>query len=274
MGLILAAVGLIVYDLRRSSPGRLDLIAQAELIRVNTTAALEFRDAGGRREPLPCERRAEISAASLFRPRAPLRLLCPKRREAHRRGDPCLRSDTFTATTGDALRTGAQRAPGTRLADPAVHLPPLLSATSPVWPPRQRPADRPVRGLAAPVPLHHAEHHRPLSRLAEAASGNASPRKDYQVRAAKQAKTRSATDRCVQRDALQHSKSGSRRSGRAPPAAGCDAAARMGSWSLRHPGGYHSLGRPRSRVFGERDCPPIRPSPPSSSWCIPSDRST
>ena len=70
IALILAAVGLIVYDLTTVQPRALrDLMAQVELIRTNTTAALAFQDRKAATENLSTlQAKSEIASASLFGP--------------------------------------------------------------------------------------------------------------------------------------------------------------------------------------------------------------
>ena len=70
IALVLAAVGLIVYDVTTVQPRALrDLMAQVELIRINTTAALAFQDREAATENLSTLRaKREIAAASLFGP--------------------------------------------------------------------------------------------------------------------------------------------------------------------------------------------------------------
>jgi signal transduction histidine kinase/ActR/RegA family two-component response regulator len=70
IALVLAAVGLIVYDVTTVRPRALrDLMAQAELIRINTTPALAFQDREAATENLGTLRaKREIAAASLFGP--------------------------------------------------------------------------------------------------------------------------------------------------------------------------------------------------------------
>ncbi len=66
----LAAVGLVVYDVTTVQPRALrDLMAQVELIRINTTAALAFQDQQAATENLSTLRaKREIASASLFGP--------------------------------------------------------------------------------------------------------------------------------------------------------------------------------------------------------------
>ena len=70
IALLLAAVGLIVYDVTTVRPRALrDLVAQVELIRINTTAALAFQDRQAATENLGTLRaKREIASASLFGP--------------------------------------------------------------------------------------------------------------------------------------------------------------------------------------------------------------
>ena len=70
IALVLAAVGLIVYDLTTVQPRALrDLRAQLELIRTNTTAALAFQDRKAATENLSTlQAKREIASASLFGP--------------------------------------------------------------------------------------------------------------------------------------------------------------------------------------------------------------
>ena len=70
IALVLAAVGLIVYDVTTVQPRALrDLMAQMELIRINTTAALAFQDRQAATENLGTLRaKREIASASLFGP--------------------------------------------------------------------------------------------------------------------------------------------------------------------------------------------------------------
>jgi signal transduction histidine kinase len=70
IALILAAVGLIVYDVTTVQPRALrDLMAQVELIRINTTAALAFQDREAATENLSTLRaKREIASAALFGP--------------------------------------------------------------------------------------------------------------------------------------------------------------------------------------------------------------
>jgi two-component system cell cycle sensor histidine kinase/response regulator CckA len=68
VGLILAALGVLIYDLRTLKPRALqDATAQAEIIRVNTTAALQFRDPVAAAEDLATlKARSEVSVAAVF----------------------------------------------------------------------------------------------------------------------------------------------------------------------------------------------------------------
>jgi signal transduction histidine kinase/ActR/RegA family two-component response regulator/HAMP domain-containing protein len=68
VALLLAGLGVLVYDVTTLRPRALrDLTAQAELIRVNTTAALAFQDPQAATENLATLRaKREISAAALF----------------------------------------------------------------------------------------------------------------------------------------------------------------------------------------------------------------
>ena len=70
IALVLAAVGLVVYDVTTVQPRALrDLMAQVELIRINTTAALAFQDRQAATENLSTLRaKREIASASLFGP--------------------------------------------------------------------------------------------------------------------------------------------------------------------------------------------------------------
>jgi two-component system, cell cycle sensor histidine kinase and response regulator CckA len=70
IALVLAAVGLVVYDVTTVQPRALrDLMAQVELIRTNTTAALAFQDREAATENLGTLRaKREIASASLFGP--------------------------------------------------------------------------------------------------------------------------------------------------------------------------------------------------------------
>ena len=68
LALILAALGVLIYDVRTLRPRAMsDLTAQADIVRVNTTAALEFRDARAAAEDLSSlQARKEITAAAVF----------------------------------------------------------------------------------------------------------------------------------------------------------------------------------------------------------------
>jgi signal transduction histidine kinase/ActR/RegA family two-component response regulator len=68
VGLLLAALGVLAYDLTSLRPRALrDLTAQAELIRINTTPALAFQDPGAATENLATLRaKREIEAAALY----------------------------------------------------------------------------------------------------------------------------------------------------------------------------------------------------------------
>jgi PAS domain S-box-containing protein len=68
IGLLLAALGLLVYDLTTLRPRALrDLTTQADLIRINTTAALAFQDPKAASENLATLRgKREIEAAALY----------------------------------------------------------------------------------------------------------------------------------------------------------------------------------------------------------------
>ncbi len=70
VALILAGLGLLVYDLTTIRPRAFrDLAAQAELIRINTTAALEFQDQQAATENLASlKARREIASATLYGP--------------------------------------------------------------------------------------------------------------------------------------------------------------------------------------------------------------
>ena len=70
IALVLAAVGLIVYDLTTVQPRAIrDLMAQVDLIRTNTTAALAFQDRKAATENLSTlQAKREIASASLFGP--------------------------------------------------------------------------------------------------------------------------------------------------------------------------------------------------------------
>ncbi|HET6777298.1 MAG TPA: ATP-binding protein [Gemmatimonadales bacterium] len=70
MALVLAAVGLIVYDVTTVRPrGLRDLMAQVELIRINTMAAMAFQDQEAATENLGTLRaKREIASAALFGP--------------------------------------------------------------------------------------------------------------------------------------------------------------------------------------------------------------
>ena len=69
IALVLAALGLVVYDLTTLRPRALrDLQAQAELIRINTTAALAFQDQAAATENLATlKAKREVASATLHR---------------------------------------------------------------------------------------------------------------------------------------------------------------------------------------------------------------
>ena len=97
VALLLAALGLLIYDLTSLRPRALrDLTTQAELIRVNTTAALAFQDPRAAAENLATLRaKREIEAAALYTgdgrlfasyrrdPRAPLPFSAAPRARVH-----------------------------------------------------------------------------------------------------------------------------------------------------------------------------------------------
>ena len=70
LGLVLAALGVLAYDLRTLKPRALsDVTSQADIVRVNSTAALQFRDPLAAAENLATlAARPEISAAAIFDP--------------------------------------------------------------------------------------------------------------------------------------------------------------------------------------------------------------
>jgi signal transduction histidine kinase/HAMP domain-containing protein/ActR/RegA family two-component response regulator len=260
LGLVLAGIAVLAYDLKTLKPRALnDVTSLADIVRVNSTAALQFRDPIAAAENLATlAARPEISAAAIFSPEG----------------------DIFASY----VRPGSNALPFTRRPDPGHNFTastlrltqPVISAEGETlgWLTLQYDlptlAERlPEYGLLASVLLVALfavsllmsrfimrSVTAPILRL-EGASRAISERKDYRIRAEKRGEDEigrltDAFNAMLQ--ALEEREAALRESTRQLMDA--MVAARMGSWSLSIPGGTLAWDGQEERLFGKDCCPP------------------
>ena len=264
LGLILAALAVLAYDLKTLKPRALnDLTAQADIVRVNSTAALQFRDPIAAAENLgTLAARPEISAAAIFDPQGGVfasyerpgsnALPFTKRPDPGynftsstlRLTQPVVSADGETLgwlTLQYDLPTLSERLPEYGLLA-GVLLVALFSVSLLL-------SRFIMRSVTAPI-LH-----------LEGASRAISERKDYRIRAEKRGEDEIGrlTDAFnAMLMALEERESALRESTRQLMDA--MAAARMGSWSLSITEGTLAWDGQEERLFGKDCCPPNQTS--------------